>query len=111
MKDETQNLLDKLKEAGYEKVSIFTADKRVPDSMGHTEGQWKGLGTDREPYRLISATPHLTEEPDGKGVPKIWGIMHELWPDADNNFGGGQGDCHTIPKRAWGVLDAGYYEL
>ncbi len=111
--EKTEELLQACKEAGYERVTVFVADKRVPDSVrikkeSHRGSYW-GTGTGNEPFRIVCAAPpqrgphhHLP----GNNWPKMWSIVKRtgLHPS-----GAGNGDAHNVlcPDS----LTAGYYDL
>ncbi len=111
--EKTQEFLEACKEAGYERVTIFVHDKRVPESVRIKKesacGSYWGNGKRGDPFRVVCAAPpqrgahhHLP----GVGWPKMWDIVKRtgLHPT-----GAGNGDAHNVlcPE----TLTAGYYDL
>ncbi len=137
MTDETLEFLQECKKAGYERVTIFIADERLPisvkirkDNTGleldddgiNSKGQYCpkngrmshywGHGTDSFPFKVVCASPerkgpHPQYRHKDKW-PAIWGIVKRL--DL-NHYGGGNLDGHDIGAHAVPLLDAGYYVL
>lgn len=127
MENRTQELLKKCKEAGYEKVAIFCADERVPESVKYekvantrTGGRlspfcWFGNlenARDENDVLQFSLVPHLVcchppkRDKDGlKEYPSIWRIGDEM----SIRNGGACGD--TIKIRDTESLTAGFYDL
>ena len=120
--EKTEEFLQACKEAGYERVTIFVADKRVPDSVRIKKGSctngpgwYWGTGAPTGPFRVVCGAPeqrgvHATlKNVDGQpkmGWPKMWEIVHRL--DLHNR-GAGSGDGHDVLCPA--LLTAGYYDL
>ena len=111
--EKTGEFLQACKEAGYERVTIFVADKRVPDSVRikgeSVSGSYWGNGTKDGPFCVVCAAPqqrgshpHLP----GNNWPKMWHIVKRtgLHPT-----GAGNGDAHNVLCPA--SLTAGYYDL
>ena len=114
MENRTQEFLDECKDAGYERVTIYIADKRVPYSVKikkQSNGGYWGYGTATNPFRVVCGWPEQTgEHPTlpGNGWPKMWGIVKNL----KLNFGGGgSGDAHDIGLSQIHMLTEGYYDL
>lgn len=112
MEDITQVFLAKCKEAGYEKVTIFVADRRVPlstkiqkQSMGT---YWGGIAN--VPPKVICGYPEQLNKT--KERPAMWDIVKECGLTAGLRFGGyGSGDAHDVHPNLVEMLTAGYYDL
>ena len=101
-------------EAGYEKVTIFVADERLPLSVhiqkGSTGTYW-GQGTASFPFKVVCGAPEQRGPHykwGGNGCPKMWSIVKKL---GLNPKGGGSGDGHDIHPVRCPDLKAGYYEV
>lgn len=118
--EKTTEFLQACKEAGYERVTIFISDKRVPDSVlinkGSIGAYWGyGLpGSVVNPkFKVVCGSPAITgPHPTlGGGIwPAMWGIVKRL---GLNSCGGGNRDGHDVNKlySATTPLTAGYYDL
>lgn len=118
--NKTKEFLKKCKEAGYEKVTIFIRDKRVPFTTKIKDGEWFGQyrkledGTVIEQYKhkvVCGCPPQRGSHPElpGGSWPKMWAIVKELGLSVGR--GGGFGDSHDIHPDLCGLLTPGYYEL
>ena len=114
--EKTEEFLQACKEAGYERVTIFVTDKRVPDSVRIKKGScvpgagfYWGWGTKEDPYRVVCGAPKQRgphHSLPGNNWPKMWEIVHRL--DLHNR-GAGSGDGHDV--LCTDILTAGYYDL
>lgn len=132
MNDQTKQFLTECKKAGYEFVTIYIQDKRVPITMQiekygeqkyHTlsgglvapsAGEYWGE-TWREDVngdkiitntcKVVAAAPERRES----GRPALWTICEQLPITAGLNFRGtGFGESHDVHR---GMLDKGFYYL
>ena len=114
--EKTEEVLQACKEAGYERVTIFVADWRVPDSVRIKSGSlvpgagsYWGRGTRSEPHQVVCAAPEQRgthHSLPGNNWPKMWAIVKKL---GLHNAGSGSGDGHDVLCPA--ALTAGYYDL
>ena len=111
MEDKTQEFLKQCKEAGYEKVTIFAKDKRVPRTMTIKAGSWFGNVPRPEdlPNTPINVVCGYPERIDDKGFPKMWAIVKECGLSLQGF--GGMGDAYSIHPHLHGLLTSGYYDL
>lgn len=114
----TKELLERCRQVGYEKVTIFIEDARVPASKkikkvdrrpGHIcHGTYWG-GVQCIPKKMICAHP---KQRDDKGFPKIWPIVKDCGLTVGLYMGGfGCGEAHDINQHFCVNLTEGYYEL
>ncbi len=121
MENITQEFLKKCKEAGYEKVTIFIRDKRVPLTKRIKDGAYFGSyrpddpEIEEYPHTVVCGCPEqLGTNPSllGSVWPKMWRIVKECGLTAGMQFGGfGLGDAHNIQSYLREMLTAGYYDL
>ena len=113
--EKTREFLNKCKEAGYERVTIFIRDKRIPKTTKMLDGGWFGVGAGNNPYKVVCGYPEkLGSHPDlpEEIWPKMWGIVKECGLLAGAWLGGmGMGDAHDINPCFCKDLTAGYYDL
>lgn len=120
MTDKTQEFLDACKKAGYEKVTIFIRDSRVPltSKSKIKDGPWFGMWgrIDGKPielykHKVVCGYPEQLGKSSvlpGDKWPKMWDIVKNLELTVGLQFGGfGLGDAHDIQP----ILTAGYYDL
>ncbi len=113
--EKTEEFLQACKEAGYERVTIFIHDKRVPDSVRikkeSVSGSYWGSGTKDRPFCVVCAAPPQREvNPNSRSKRKIWPKMWSIVKRTGLHYtGAGNGDAHNIlcPDS----LTAGYYDL
>lgn len=113
--EKTAEFLRACKEAGYEHVTIFVTDKRVPDSVRIKKesvcGSYWGSGTKHDPFRVVCAAPPQREaDPKSCSKRKIWPVMWSIVKKTGlHNAGAGNGDAHNVlcPQ----AITAGYYDL
>jgi hypothetical protein len=120
MEDRTQEFLKACKEAGYERVTIYIADKRVPLSkrlekeskaMGAGGSYWGARPCTPIPLKVVCGFPErigACPGLPGEGWPLMWGIVKNL---GLNFEGGGSGDSYGVHKSLVGLLQSGYYDL
>ncbi len=120
MTEDTLKLLKALKEVGYELVTVFVADKRVPQSVElEKSNRNNGVGTywkdnttftvEGGPVRIVCALPEVDGTCfglSGSGWPKIWDVIKRV-----NSSGGGLGHSHSLPEGLVKFYDAGFYDL
>jgi hypothetical protein len=121
MSDRTQEFLKKCKDAGYEKVTIFVSDNRVPISKKiekESNGTYWGrsfVPPPEPPFKVVCGCPERLGKCPGlpRNIwPKMWAIVKELGLTAGLSFGGfGSGDSHDINPVFVPDLKAGYYDL
>lgn len=110
--EKTQEFLEACRAVGYERVTIFVADKRVPDSVlikKESEGGYWGRGGPGSPYKVVCGAPARTGPHPmlgGDNWPAMWGVVRRL---GLNSRGGGNRDAHDICETS--LLTAGYYDL
>lgn len=112
--NKTKEFLKKCKEAGYERITIFIRDKRIPATMEIKDGAYWGEIANAPPKVICGHPPQRGTHPDlpGDKWPKMWGIVKEFGLTAGLSFGGfGLGDAHDIHPALCGLLTAGYYDL
>ena len=134
--ERTTEFLNECKKAGYEKITIFIADERVPCSVflrkfntgwnidedginehgrfvpkkGYVAGWW-GKGNRDDPFKVVCGHPEkIGPHPQYKTLnwPAIWGIVKRL---GLNHGGGGHCDGHDVNDIAVEELTAGFYDL
>jgi len=120
MNERTKQLLLECKKAGYERVTIFIADKRVPDSVKiekeSTNREYWGFGTREHPHKIVCGSPDVSGDCPGLPTTKQDGTPH-TWPamwgvvkrSSDLRGGAGKLNGHSIKNTS--LLDAGYYDL
>ena len=119
MEDRTQEFLKACKDAGYERVTIYIKDERVPQTMKIKDGRWfgkwfiddKGERKELMTHKVVCGFPErIGEHPTllGNGWPLMWSIVKQFF---QNSYGGGCGDAHDIHPSLVGMLKAGYYDL
>ena len=118
--EKTEEFLQACKEAGYERVTIFIADKRVPDSVRIKKGSggsYWGFGPPdslvNPKFKIVCGAPGRTgPHPQLKGNiwPAMWGIVKRI---ELNSHGNGSGDGHDVGElySKYTPLTAGYYDL
>ena len=124
---ETRVLLAELKKVGYERVTVYVSDKRVPDSVrikrrsfGGQPGKadygayWGREDTQGfSPPRVVCAAPKLHGECQGlpgNQWPKIWDVFEKSdLMGTGGSSGNGQG--FSVGSGCIHLLTAGYYEL
>lgn len=118
--EKTDEFLQACKEAGYERVTIFVHDKRVPDSVlikkGSVGDYWGYClpgGLQKTKFKVVCGSPaRKGPHPTLKGVnwPAMWGIVRRL---GLNSHGGGNRDGHDVNDVYSNTdpLTAGYYDL
>ena len=114
MNEKTKEFLLACKEAGYERVTIFMEDKRVPCSVQIRKGSmgaYWGTGTIGSPFKVVCGAPERLGRHyayAGETWPQMWSIVKRL---ELNEGGAGSRDGHDIAKSKLGLLTAGYYDL
>ncbi len=125
MKTKTLEFLKACKEVGYEKVTIFIKDERVPPTMKIKDGCWFGqwgtriINEVQEPYEqythkvVCGYPPKRCENTKlGGSWPAMWQVVKDCGLVAGLWFGGfGLGDAHDIETTFIEDMDAGYYDL
>lgn len=113
--EKTHEFLRKCKQAGYQAVTIFIRDKRVPQTKKLVDGDWFGTGKANSPYKVVCGAPQrLGRHPEFGGTfwPKMWTVVRECGLVNGLYFGGfGLGDAHNINVLFCGDLTPGYYDL
>ena len=111
MKPKTKEFLRACKEVGYEVVTIFVRDKRVPDTKRFKDGSWFGNGK-KIPYKVVAA--HPPKYCENKRLGGEWAAMRQVVTDCglDVGLNGSEdGDAHNIAQELIGDLDEGCYVL
>ena len=115
MNEKTKELLLECKKAGYEVVTVFVRDKRVPRSKTIKRGDWFGYGTLKSPYKVICGYPERLGSHwrySGNNWPKMWSIVKKCGLVIGLDFNGaGMGDCYNIHSSLTETLTPGCYEL
>ena len=107
------------KKAGYEVVTVFVRDKRVPRSKTIKFGSWFGdrpkPDGSRTSIKVICGTPQRLGKHwkySGNNWPKMWSIIKNCELTLGLDFRGfGLGDCHNVHPGLTGTLTPGCYEL
>ena len=125
MKTKTLEFLKACKEVGYEKVTIFVRDERVPPTMKIKDGSWFGKWGKRirndieedyeqHTHKVVCGYPPMRCENTklGGNWSAMWQIVNDCGLVVGLKFGGcGLGDAHDIEKTFIEDMDAGYYDL
>lgn len=106
--EETIKFLSACKKAGYERITIGVADKRVPISVKIKKesrgGYWGGILN--VPTKVVCGWPEQLKN----GRPKIWSIVKTCGLTAGLRLNGcGSADSHEV--RQGHTLIRGYYDL
>ena len=113
MKPKTKEFLRACKDVGYEVVTIFVRDKRVPATKKFKNGSWFGDGREI-PFKVVAAYPPKYCE--NKKLGGEWAAMRQVVTDCGLDVGissGGaeDGDAHDIAIEAIDWMDEGCYVL
>lgn len=132
MEDRTAELLKKCKEAGYEKVAIFCADERVPESVEleavankrNPEGRlspmcwfgaWSRYKDENEKFQYV-IEPHLVccsppRRDKVAGQVAEWPSIWRIGKDMSIKTGAAYGDTIKVRSSLMESLTAGFYDL
>ena len=119
MTEKTKELLLECKKAGYEIVTVFVRDKRVPRSITIKSGSWFGDMSkpdgNKTLIKVICGYPVKLGKHwkySGSKWPKMWSIIKKCGLTLGLDFHGfGLGDCYNVHPGLVGTLTPGCYEL